>query len=113
MSDQLLLVFDGTTAARFEEFHRTNPHVYRTLVRLAREWVDQKGQQKLGISMLFERARWDLAIETGADDFRLNNSYRAFYSRLIMAREPDLADLFELRHSQADQWVSHYLEAAS
>lgn len=28
-----------TLAERFEEFHRENPHVYRVLVKLAREWV--------------------------------------------------------------------------
>lgn len=110
---QLMLVFDGTLAERFEVFHRDNPHVYRTLVRLAREWVNTTGRRKLGISMLFERARWDLAIQTNADDFRLNNSHRAFYARLIAAQERDLADLFELRSSQADAWVDHYLASAS
>lgn len=104
MSDQLLLVFDGTTAARFEEFHRHNPNVYRTLVRLAREWVNTTGRNKLGISVLFERARWDLAIEAQSEDFKLNNSYRAFYSRLIHMQEPDLNGLFELRRSKADQF---------
>lgn len=109
MSDQLLLVYDGTTAARFEEFHRENPHVYRTLVALAREYRNTTGQPKLGISMLFEAARWTLAMQTKSADYRLNNSYRAYYSRLIQAQEPDLRDLFELRSSAADGWVSHYL----
>lgn len=109
MSDQLLLIYDGTTAARFEEFHRENPHVYRTLVQLARDFVNTTGQPKLGISMLFEAARWSLAMETKSADYRLNNSYRAYYSRLIQHQEPDLASLFELRSSAADGWVSHYV----
>lgn len=111
MTDQLLLVFDGTTASRFEEFHRQNGHVYRTLVRLAREWVNRTGQQKLGMKSLYERARWDLAIETSDPEFQLNNSYTAYYARLIQALEPDLADLFETRASAADQWIGHYLTA--
>lgn len=106
---QLMLVFNGTIAERFEAFHRANPHVYQTLVRLAREWVNTTGRRKLGIGMLFERSRWDLAIQTNSEDFRLNNSHRSFYSRLIQAQEPDLRDLFELRSSQADGWVDHYL----
>lgn len=113
MSEQLLLVWDGTTAQRFEEFHRANPDVYRTLVRLAFEWVNRTGRRRLGIKTLYERARWDIALATGDPDFKLNNNYTAFYARLIMAQEPQLADLFDLRHSQADQWVAHYLEAAS
>lgn len=106
---QLMLVFDGTTAARFEDFHRTNPHVYRTLVRLARQFINETGQPKVGISMLFEAARWSLAIETKSSDYRLNNSYRAYFARLIAAQEPDLKDCFELRSSAADGWVDHYL----
>jgi hypothetical protein len=113
MSDQLLLVFDGTTAARFEEFHRQNSHVYRTLVRLAREWVNTTGNRKLGISALYERARWQLAIETSDADYRLNNSYRAYFARLIERQEPDLADLFETRASAADAWIDHYMASAS
>jgi hypothetical protein len=109
MTDQLLLVFDGTTASRFEDFHRNNGHVYRTLVRFAREWVNQTGRHKLGMKSLYERARWDLAIDTNDPDYRLNNDFTAFYARLIEAREPDLAGLFELRRSAADQWIDHYL----
>lgn len=106
MTDQLCLVFDASTAQRFETFNRENPQVYRTLVRLAREWVQRTGRHKLGISMLFERARWDLAIATNAADYKLNNNYRAWFARLIMAQEPDLAHVFELRASEADAFFA-------
>lgn len=105
---QLALVFDAGTAQRFEEFHEANPHVYTTLTRLAREWVAATGRHHLGISVLFERARWDLAIATNSADFKLNNNYRAFYARLIMWRETDLAALFDLRVSAADEWIARY-----
>lgn len=106
---QLLLVFDATMADKFVQFHEANGHVYCTLRRLAREWINRTGRRKMGISMLFERARWEIAIETSDPDFKLNNSYRAFYARLLSAREPDLADVFETRHSLADQWLEQYL----
>jgi hypothetical protein len=98
-----LPLFGPTLAERFDAFHADNPHVYDTLVRLAREWLDVTGLPRLGIKMLFERARWEIAIATQATDFKLNNDYTAFYARLLMAREPDLAGLFELRRSAADQ----------
>lgn len=104
MTDQLLLVFDGTTAARFDDFHRANPDVYRTLVRLAREWVNSTGRTKVGIGALYEVARWQIAIATSDPDFKLNNNFRAFFSRLIMAQESDLAGLFDLRRSAADDF---------
>jgi hypothetical protein len=103
MSDQLALCLEETA---FDRFHANNPHVYKTLVALARQWVSRTGRSKLGIATLFERARWEIAVTTVGDDFRLNNSHRAYYARLIMLREPDLAGLFDLRASEADQWIA-------
>lgn len=91
-------------AERFAEFHAKSPEVYSTLVALARQWVAKTGRRRLGIATLFERARWELAISTSDPDFKLNNSYRAYYARLIMRAEPDLADLFATRESAADAW---------
>ena len=78
----------------------------QVLVRLAREWVARFGRHKLGIATLYERARWEIALTTSDPDYRLNNNFRAFYARLIMLREPDLAGLFDLRASQADEWIA-------
>lgn len=94
-----------TMPERFEQFHDENPRVYETLVRLAREWITRTGRRKLGIATLFERTRWDIAIATNDPDFKLNNSYRAFYARLIMQENPDLAGIFECRASEADDWI--------
>lgn len=108
MTDQLALAFDPSIAQRFEDFHETNPHVYTTLVRIAREWITRTGRHKLGIATLFEVARWQIAIATNDPEFRLNNSYRAYFARLIMCHEPDLADVFEIRTSEADLWIASY-----
>lgn len=91
-----------STAEKFQEFHENNHHVYEVLVRLAREWVSRTGRRRIGIAALFERARWELSLQT-TETPRLNNTYRAFYARLIMACEPDLNDVFETRHSAADE----------
>lgn len=104
MTGQLTL-FAPPIAQRFTQFHASNPAVYTTLVRLAREWVQRTGRHKLGIATLFERARWELVITTNDPEFRLNNSYRAWYARLIMRQEPDLAALFDLRASEADDYI--------
>jgi hypothetical protein len=109
MTEQLALSFDPTIADRFEEFHEANPKVYVVLVRLAREWVNRTGRRKVGIGALYERARWEIATATNDPDFKLNNNFRAFYARLIMCSEADLADLFDLRSSGADEWIAGYL----
>lgn len=61
---QLALTFGETMSDRFEKFHRDNPRVYATLVRLAREWIASTGRRKIGIATLYERVRWEIAITT-------------------------------------------------
>lgn len=94
-----------TTAERFEQFHAENPAVYRVLCRLAREWIARTGRHQLAIATLVERARWEILLATNDPDYKINNNFRSYYARLLMAQEPDLADLFELRRSIADEWI--------
>jgi hypothetical protein len=82
--------------ASFWQFHRANPEVYKTLADLAFQWKEIGGK-RIGINALFERLRWEIAISTNEDDFKLNNNHRAFYARMLMENEPELAGLFALR----------------
>ena len=95
-----------TITTRFLEFHQENPNVYRVLVRLARDWVAKTGRRKLAIKTLYERARWEIAMQTTDPEYKINNNFTAFYARLIMAQEPDLAGIFDLRTSEADEWIA-------
>lgn len=106
MTAPQLVLWSSDTAAKFEEFHTTNPAVYDVLAALARQWITATGRKKLGIGALYERARWEIALATGDPDYKLNNNFRAFYARLIMRQEADLAGLFDLRTSEADQWIA-------
>lgn len=86
-------------AERFATFHAEHPEVYRALVAMARKLVLRE-YDHLGIAMLWETLRYEtmLGATPGAGEpYRLNNSYRALYARLIMETEPDLAGIFETR----------------
>jgi hypothetical protein len=85
-------------ADRFEEFLAANPHVYTELVRLARE-AKARGAKKIGMRMCWEVLRWQLSFRTErpAGEFKLNDHLAPKFARLIMAREPDLDGVFELR----------------
>jgi hypothetical protein len=87
---------EDTIREAFLRFHAENPHVYMELVKLTHR-AKHAGASKIGIGMLFEVLRWRHTMRTGGDDFKLNNNYRSYYARLIMAREPGLGDIFELR----------------
>lgn len=105
MSWQQRLPFGLTIAEQFEKFHEDNPEVYATLVRLAREWIRKTGRRHLGIGQLTERARWEIAMATSDPDYKINNNYRAYYARLMMAENRDLDGIFNLRVSEADEWM--------
>jgi hypothetical protein len=105
LSQQLLFFEDDEWKLEdsFWRFHHANPHVYDVLVELAKAWRLRRGAaSKCGIGMLFEVARWHLALRTEGEPIQLNNNYRAFYARLLMKREPGLVGLFELREQKRE-----------
>ena len=80
------------------DFHKKNPHVYKTLVIRCKQWRNRHPKKKIGIRMLWEAMRWDILMQTDApDDFKLNNNHTSYYARLIMNNEPDLAGIFDIR----------------
>ena len=93
-----------TPAEKFERFILESPAVYPTLVGLARDWVSRTGRHKIGIGALVERARWEIALSTNDPEYKIDNNHRPFLARLIMAKEPDLDGIFDLRDSIADEW---------
>lgn len=88
-------------AERFAIFHQKNPHVADALEFLARQWL-AAGNHKIGMKALFERLRWESGIQTSADVYRLNNSYVAFYARLLIERHPIWREYIDTRASLAD-----------
>lgn len=94
---------------RFLDFHRANPHVYLTLLRLAREWRTA-GKGKCGIALLYNRARWELSLQLATDEaFEMNDHFQAFYARALMHFTPELVGLFDLRRApEADAWIASY-----
>ena len=102
---QLMMEFSegGLLEDKFWEFHLANPEVYRHLVEFAFQWRENRGADaRLGIKALFERVRWELHIMPleGKPPPKLNNNHTAFYARLIMQRNPELADIFKLREQR-------------
>lgn len=87
-----------TIDKRFQEFHAANPAVYGELVQMSRD-LHKRGYRRIGIELVFSAYRWNRMLRTTADEFgfKLNDHFTSRYARLIMAREPDLADFFRTR----------------
>ena len=91
-----------TIEARFADFHRKNPHVYRNLRRMALD--DLARGRRRGMKALFESLRTAYAeagIDTTGSKYRLNNSFTSHYARLLVRHEPRLAGHFGLRTIRA------------
>ena len=87
---------------RFERFHKANPHIADKLEAMALR-LHHRGKRGRGIAQLFEALRYLEDIETDGDAFKLNNDFRAFYSRLIEQRNPTLRGFFTKRKSIANR----------
>jgi hypothetical protein len=85
----------------FQEFNAQNPHVYLELERRAARLI-RAGVRRIGIALLYESARYDHAVQTNGEPFKLNNNHRAFYARMLIQRNPAWAGIIETRRSQAD-----------
>ena len=49
-------------------------------------------------------------VATNDPEYKLNNNYRAYYARLMMYREADLMDVFDIRDSEADDWLANLID---
>lgn len=82
----------------FGEFNRKNPHVYRELERLALVLWNTRQPPRIGVKMLWETMRYNIALKTDStDEFKLNNNFHALYARLLVFRNPVLKGVVELR----------------
>lgn len=88
----------GSIQEQFEEFHRLNPHVYRLLRRMAREYRDA-GNRHCGMKALWETLRFNSGVQTRGNGYKLDNNFTSRYARLLMEQEPDLAGFFETRET--------------
>jgi len=84
----------------FDRFHAENPHVYDALREVCLEMRETLKHWEINGAFVLVRYNH---IKTTGEDFKMNNSYRAFYARMLMAREPKLEGFFKTRTSRADE----------
>jgi hypothetical protein len=83
---------DVYRARRFRQFHKDNPHVYKLLLKYARNIKQNPHIQRWGIRNLWEKLRWDLAVKLEVlsdDDYKLNDHYPPYYARMMIRDYPD------------------------
>lgn len=78
-------------------FHEDHPEVWNLFCGFTFEMI-YRGYTHYSVNAVFERIRWEIdAGGDGTDSFKLNNNYRAFYSRRFMNTYPEYAGFFRTR----------------
>ncbi|MFI5688624.1 hypothetical protein [Streptomyces sp. NPDC051636] len=85
-----------TLDERFDDFHASNPWVLEALEELTTQWI-KAGGGRIGVKALFEQLRWSSPHIADGEPFRLNNNFTSRYARLLCARHPEWAGVFQLR----------------
>lgn len=94
--------------AAFWAEHRRRPLIYQLFCEFT-AYAIARGRKNFGVSVIFERIRWETNIERGLDGFKVNNNHRAYYARLWMRDHPEHDGFFRTRELRAGP-VSHALK---
>ena len=67
------------------EFHFDNPKVWDIFLKLSEDLILKNNKTTYGVAAVWERMRWEIEIVLQREDIahKLNNNYKAFYSRLF------------------------------
>ena len=87
-------------ALRAAEWIKANSMAMAMMQRYA-ERVLSAGK-KCGIGLIVERLRWEWIVEVNHDDtedFKINNSHRAYIVRELIRRNPALRNVFDTRRA--------------
>ncbi len=82
----------------FLAFHEENPEVLDLFITFSK--LARKRRKSYGAKSIAEQIRWHVNIERGNDSFKLNNTFTAYYARLVLESNKKLfKDFFKTRKS--------------
>ncbi len=95
---------------KFVQFDNDNPKVWEMFVRFTFELIN-KGRNRHSARDVIHRIRWETALRTDDQAFKVNDHWSPCYARKFHAAYPQYKGFFALRPSRADQETNH--EAAT
>jgi hypothetical protein len=85
-----------STKERWWGWHKENPHVYQMFSSFTKTAIDA-GLPHSSAWLIVNRIRWETAIETQGDTFKISNDFIAYYARLFMAYNPEHDGFFRTK----------------
>jgi len=105
MTTQLDL-FEGINNKDFPDYHNSNPQIYE-MFKIYTNKAIQAGFTHISSDFIFHIIRWETKVGALNDplNFKVNNNFTPFYSRLFMNEHKHLAGFFRTRKSKFDNIV--------
>jgi hypothetical protein len=85
-----------STKQKWWEWHNTNPHIYDLFERFALDAIEL-GHKSLSAWLIVNRIRWETAVVTFGDPFKISNNHIAYYARLFMVKHPQHDGFFKVK----------------
>lgn len=79
----------------FFSYHVANPQVYRYVDQFTKQAIS-RGYRRFAIATVWERIRWEVAMVTRDENFKLPNNHRAYYARMWMKKNPQYPGFFRV-----------------
>lgn len=84
--------------AAAEKWMRENPEAMRLFRKFAGQML--AAERRFGIGQLTERVRWECAVKTRGEPFKINNNFRAYIARRLIREDRRYASLIEVRYAR-------------
>lgn len=85
----------------FQKFNIANPEIFHAIVNYSDK--QRKLRNHYSIENIIGTVRYYTDLNGEGDPFKINNNYKAYYSRMYMQYR-NCPDFFELRNSLADDY---------
>lgn len=76
----------------FKKYHEENPQIYAEFKKITFQLIG-RNYKRLGASLILEVIRYQTMI-SGNDQYKINNNYKAGYSRLFEKDFPQYEGIF-------------------
>jgi hypothetical protein len=98
---QQLNLFENINSDKFPEYHKQNTQIYDAFKKTTFEAIE-KGHRLFSAEFVFNVIRWNTRVSANDTEYKINNNYKAFYSRMFMNEYPQHKGLFLTRKSKFD-----------
>jgi hypothetical protein len=105
ITQQETMTFRPTLAARFGRYDKEHPVIWRLFCAFTKDAI-RAGHKSFSARSIVERIRWETSVQWHGE-FKINNSFAAFYARKFHKENPHLDGFFRTRHSSADRYNTY------